>query len=455
MPWTTKDVDKHKKGLTPAQKKKWVSIANSILASCKKEGGSDCEGKAIRVANSKFSENGVAMKIPKGAFRLIETGQDCHAFAEDGDDQKSPVLRIKVYSGKPIKSHWYWDDLVIDTSGMSFPKKTYPVLEDHMTSRKIAYSKKPIVGEDYSLSLDPETTKFVSTPESEEFQRLSSEGFPYQASVYAIPSVIERVEDGESVEVNGYKFKGPGTVWRKSEYREGSVCVFGYDSNTQSSAFADKEEEEIFVEEINKRDPALLNGTDDVAVEKTEEEVSEEMTLEELREKHPELVKSIEDAAISTFKAEINKQKESDEAKMSALKTENEQLSEKIVSLEKKDAIRTEKELKMQAEAIWDKKLSQSDVSERLYDKIKGMVRYSKFVEDDVLDVEKFTEAVDAEIEDWVGRGATGTVLGGGFQSKNDLDSKTEKEQQTLKENDDVANKLLKLAGQKVEEDAA
>lgn len=30
MPWTTKDVDRHKKGLTDKQKRQWVAIANSV-----------------------------------------------------------------------------------------------------------------------------------------------------------------------------------------------------------------------------------------------------------------------------------------------------------------------------------------------------------------------------------------------------------------------------------------
>ena len=50
MPWTVADVDKHKKDLTPEQKKKWISIANSVL----KDSGD--EGKAIRIANSKCVE---------------------------------------------------------------------------------------------------------------------------------------------------------------------------------------------------------------------------------------------------------------------------------------------------------------------------------------------------------------------------------------------------------------
>lgn len=53
MPWSIKDVDRHKKGLSKKQKEKWVKVANSVLASCLKEGGKqkDCEAKAIRIAN--------------------------------------------------------------------------------------------------------------------------------------------------------------------------------------------------------------------------------------------------------------------------------------------------------------------------------------------------------------------------------------------------------------------
>lgn len=54
MPWTTGDVDRHKKGLTPEQKAKWVRIANSALRYCIRKGGKpeNCEGQAIRIANS-------------------------------------------------------------------------------------------------------------------------------------------------------------------------------------------------------------------------------------------------------------------------------------------------------------------------------------------------------------------------------------------------------------------
>ncbi|MFW6121526.1 MAG: DUF2213 domain-containing protein [Petrotogales bacterium] len=59
MPWKPGDADKHKKGLTGAQKKKWAKIANSARSSCLKKGGSEkeCDASAIRIANSQVNVN--------------------------------------------------------------------------------------------------------------------------------------------------------------------------------------------------------------------------------------------------------------------------------------------------------------------------------------------------------------------------------------------------------------
>ena len=61
MPWSVGDVEKHKEGLSQEEKKRWVKVANSVLSDCKDNNGSNCEAKAIRIANSKVSgdsENG-------------------------------------------------------------------------------------------------------------------------------------------------------------------------------------------------------------------------------------------------------------------------------------------------------------------------------------------------------------------------------------------------------------
>ena len=185
--------------------------------------------------------------VPNGALRLVAEG--CHAFADVGDsDEKN--LNMTVYSGGVIKGHYWWGDLAIDLTGVKFDRSSYPVLENHRTDLKIGFSKKPIV--DGSIKLNPKTTKFVNTPASIEFQETSSAGFPYQASMFAVPSVIERVNAGETVDVNGFKFKGPGTVWRNCLYQEASVCVFGWDTQIKSEAFSKDEKTEVEYEEIRR-----------------------------------------------------------------------------------------------------------------------------------------------------------------------------------------------------------
>lgn len=46
MPWTEDDVDRHHKGLSDAEKRQWVAVANQQLA----QHGD--EGRAIREANA-------------------------------------------------------------------------------------------------------------------------------------------------------------------------------------------------------------------------------------------------------------------------------------------------------------------------------------------------------------------------------------------------------------------
>jgi len=57
MPWQIEDVDRFKKGLSLKGKRKWVAIANSTLTRCQKNGGSDCEAMAIKIANGFVKEN--------------------------------------------------------------------------------------------------------------------------------------------------------------------------------------------------------------------------------------------------------------------------------------------------------------------------------------------------------------------------------------------------------------
>lgn len=346
--------------------------------------------------------------VKKAALQLV----DPMCFAKASEDEK-PKLKMTAYSGKIIKNHWYWGDLAIDVSGMSLSKKKIPVLEDHLTDKKIGFATKFT----QNNSLEVEESEFVDTPFSEEFIRLSKQGFPYEASIYARPSIIEELAEGESAEVNGYTFKGPGTIWRKSQLREVSVTTFGYDSQTKSVAMS--EDENIAVES-NKFEE-----------ENTKKEVPMKVTLEQFKAESPEeyakLSAAIKSEVETGFKADLD----SKDAKIGQLETSlreatedkdklsasNTALSERLTKIEKAETIRAEKEIRLTADGIFDAKMKDAGIPERLFAKVRKQVSHEKFMNEGVFDKEAFSKAVDDELKDWVGEGESSVL---GFASHHD-----------------------------------
>lgn len=452
MPWTVKDVDRHKKGLTPSQKRRWVKIANGVLRDCQKNKGKNCEGKAIRIANSKFEHQGSirmkeSVKIPSGALYLMDTGNGANAFAS-GDGEKKKLDMI-AYSGKVIKDHWYWGDLAIDCSGISLENSRFPILENHDRELKIAFSEKPIVNNE-GIRINPDKTTFVSTDESEEFQRLSQEGFPYQSSIAARPLVVERLEEGEKTKVNGYTFKGPGSIWRKAVLKEASVVVFGYDNQTSARAFSRDPDsgEELEVEYIGTD-----NNEGETKQDNLGEEVNEFMDINELKEKHPDLFKQVQEEAVAEATAKFKEKEGALQTQITGLSDKLKDQDDKILKFEKNEVQRRERELKAEADRIWESKLAESDIPERLYAKVSRHVDFNKFVKDDKLDREEFEKAIDNEIQDWESRGATSSVLGQGT-SERTFEGDNKEENELKEENKDLAKTLLERAGQKQEAQA-
>lgn len=385
-------------------------------------------------------------ELPKGALRFVETDEQCCAMAvAEGD--KPPKFKMKAYSGGVIKGHWYWNNLAIDLQGMSFKGSKFPILEDHRTDRKIAFTGKPIISE-AGLDINPNTTKFIDTPESLAFQKASQEGFPFQASIYAKPSSVERVMEGEKAEVNGMTVKGPASIWRKCEFKEASVCVFGWDSETQSSAFSRTETEvvddytEIGKEETEEEGKKLSNN-------KLKKEVKT-MDLAQFKIDHPELVTQFTDEITASLTETFNAEKAVLEASIAEKDQKLSDQEDRVLKLEKKEIIRHEGELKNMADSIWTRKLSESDVSEHLFSKVRAMVSHTKFVKDGVFDAEKFGEAVDAEIKDFEDLGATTTVMGTGFNERT-VDSEAKTAEKLAQEDDETHKDLARLAGREVE----
>lgn len=460
MPWTADDAPKHtKKANTSAKKKKWAKVANAALKSCQAKGDKDCEGYAIRVANAAMSlEEEFVMtkkteKVPQGALCLVDKGHEAVVEFEKKDgEEKKPRLSMLLYSGKIISDHWWWGDLAIDVSGIKMSKRKIPILESHDTSRKVGFSNK-VKFDDNEVRVGPEGVTFVDTEASKEFIDLSAQGFPFEASLRGNPTRIQRLAEKETAEVNGFTMSGPGTIWRQTELEEASVCVFGYDRRTSASAFA-KQEVELEFEELSRQKGAEDEDRED---SKNRKEVKG-MDKETLKKEHPDTYQAIFDEGKEAGKSgaveAFSQEKEGLGKEITALKEDNAEKATKILNLEKSETIRTEKERKSLAKEIWDGMLSDSQIPEHLYAKVREHVSYSQFMDDKGnLKETEFKAAITEEIKSWEDSGVKSSVIGSSF-GKKELGSTSEEEEanQLDQETTDQAKVMLKIVGQNVEE---
>lgn len=59
MPWSPEDAERFKKGLSPESRRRWASVANSVLSN------TNDESRAIRVANSTVKVSAVNRKLKR------------------------------------------------------------------------------------------------------------------------------------------------------------------------------------------------------------------------------------------------------------------------------------------------------------------------------------------------------------------------------------------------------
>jgi len=373
------------------------------------------------------------VKINKAALCFSNAGSAVTLSAKE--EGKPRAINMTLYSGKIIKNHWYWGNLAIDVSGVKMAKKTVPILQEHDIDKKIAFGA---FGMNDKNELVAMNSTFVETPSSREFQDLSDQGFPFEASLGGRPTKIQRLMENEEAEVNGYTMKGPGTIWRESVIREGSVVTFGYDPHTKSVAMAENEEFDMDVEET-----------------KLTENKEDTMDLTKLKAEFPALYEEILLAGKTAAGTEFAAVKKGLEDQITSLTAEKDRLQKdsestnaRLLKLEKITALQEEKAIETQASGIVSTKLKGSKVPERLYSKVRKQLNYQSFVKDGVLDVTSFSAAVDTELKDWVVEGTeteTATVLGMSFSKDEAVNTLSDK---TV---DDMVNRMLKSSGQTIQ----
>jgi len=105
MPWTITDVERHKHGLTDAQKRQWVRIANSALAKCQREGGRNCEASAIRQANGVVGHSISFENTQKTIEKLITYVDAGHG--EPIEDWEYLIHHVEVVEGEEELHHCF------------------------------------------------------------------------------------------------------------------------------------------------------------------------------------------------------------------------------------------------------------------------------------------------------------------------------------------------------------
>lgn len=177
-------------------------------------------------ATEELIENPSICMIPSAAVEF--------AAGDDGDEQKK--IKLTLYDGSVVP-HWFWGNLAFDLSTMKMAKGRNPILYNHDTDQRIAFSDKAEFEPKFVLQ-----GRFLKTSTiAEQVKSDMDEGFPFEASLRFDPDCtdIEYIKEGNSTEVNGHKLKGPGTIMRNTTMLEGSVVVFGALKNTKSQRFAE------------------------------------------------------------------------------------------------------------------------------------------------------------------------------------------------------------------------
>jgi signal peptide peptidase SppA len=170
------------------------------------------------------------------------------------------------------------------------------------------------------------------------------------------------------------------------------------------------------------------------------------MTLEEIKAKFPELFSQIQKEAIAPIEAEVSALKnENKELKdhNETLANQNKDFGNRVQTLEEKDILRTEAEMRARADAIWANALSNSDVPPHLHTDIRSFVSHSKFMANGQFDAMAFTTAVKGKIKDWEDKGVrSAVILGSGVP----VSGVSEQRMQAEKEDDDAVNALVAMA---------
>lgn len=231
-------------------------------------------------------------KAPKDACRFA-AGEVI--VESNGDGSKSTKFSMVARSGRPIE-HPYWGRVVHDLSGMSMERNRVAIDYNHDATQPIGYANKFNI-DNGDLEVSGALTPVDSNDAASRVLAQAEAGVPFEASINFGGSGIqvEQVPEGESTEVNGYEFEGPGCVVRKWPLRGIAVCLYGADQYT-STEFSE-ENESVNIQYVEKSEMSLEDKEREIAnlVGESKEAELEAAPAEEVVEEIKAEAESVED----------------------------------------------------------------------------------------------------------------------------------------------------------------
>lgn len=153
-------------------------------------------------------------------------------------DKKKPSFEILAYTGGMLRVAYYYYPVVVDLQGITIPEK-YPLLLQHQNDVEAVGGQVTTTVNDGKQI----TQKGDLYGEDEKVKGIiekAKAGHEWKASIGVQPVVMERVQEGATVQVNGQQFNGPIYVARKSEMQETSIVAIAADEKSKVSIQAKK-----------------------------------------------------------------------------------------------------------------------------------------------------------------------------------------------------------------------
>ena len=193
---------------------------------------------------------------------------------DNGDDAKTAPFRMVARSGEPIE-HWFWGRVAHDLGGMRLSKPRVPIDYIHDDGDVIGYANK-FDTDSGDLVVSGALTPFKDSDRATEIVFKAKQGVPYEASInFSAPVKLQEVAAGETTQVNGREFSGPGVVIRDWTLRGIAVCPYGADANT-STTFKKDGGAEVAVDFIGEPNMATETKTPS----DTEQQIADEATTD-------------------------------------------------------------------------------------------------------------------------------------------------------------------------------